>query len=118
MLILYYYQRLFLFSLFYSGRSEHPLLAIHTSELLSKPNTSPSTLYIILYYMIKLKIDYWKNFIKNYQKLFTFVNFLYKIYRRKNNQKKKLKGAIGNENFNAYMGISTKNSRRNCKSST
>ena len=54
MLILYRYQRLFLFSLFYSGRSDHPLLAIHTSELLSKPNTSPSTLIIIQYLVKKI----------------------------------------------------------------
>ena len=57
MLILYRYQRLFLFSLFYSGQSDHPLLAIYTSEVLSKPNTSPSTLLIILHFMQKHKIS-------------------------------------------------------------
>ena len=47
MLILRYYQRLYLFLLFYSGQSNHPLLAIYTSKLLSKPNTPPYALYII-----------------------------------------------------------------------
>ena len=51
MLILYY-QRLFLISLFYSGQSDHPLLAIYTSRLLSKPSTSPYTL--ILYHTLTI----------------------------------------------------------------
>ena len=110
MLILHY-QRLYLFSLFYSGRSDHPLLAIHTSELLSKPNTSPSTLLIILYFIQKNKIKILQKF---YQKLFTFVIFLYTIYSMEFFNQKKKKGAIANENINANMGISTKNCRRNC----
>lgn len=58
MLILY--QRLFLISLFYSGRSDHPLLAIYTSKKPSKPITSPY-FYIILCFLLfinKLSIFY------------------------------------------------------------
>lgn len=57
MLILFY-QRLYLFSLFLSGQSDHPLLAIYTSRLLSKPNTPPCillTILIILYLAFFIK---------------------------------------------------------------
>ena len=50
---------------------------------------------------------------KFYQKLFTFVIFLYTIYPMEFFNQKKKKGAIANENINANMGISTKNCRRN-----
>lgn len=51
-MLIYCYQRLYLFLLFYSGQSNHPLLAICTSKLLSKPITSP---YTLLLYTIFLK---------------------------------------------------------------
>ncbi len=47
MLILHY-QRLYLFSLFYSGRSDHPLLAIYPSGTVSKP-LHP---HVLFYYTI------------------------------------------------------------------
>ena len=50
MLILYY-QRLYLIFAFLSGQAT-PLLAIHTSGVLSKPNTSPYKVHIILYYIL------------------------------------------------------------------
>lgn len=54
MLILYY-QRLYLFLLFLSGQSSHPLLAISASLVLSKTNTPPNLLSILLYNIFKLK---------------------------------------------------------------
>ncbi len=47
MLILHY-QRLYLFSLFYSGRSDHPLLAIPTSGIVSKP-LHPHIAFLLYY---------------------------------------------------------------------
>ena len=35
--LILHYQRLYLNSLFLSGQSDHPLLAIHTSNIMSKP---------------------------------------------------------------------------------
>lgn len=53
MLILY--QRLFLISLFYSGRSDHPLLAIYISKKPSKPITSPYVSIILCFFLFSNK---------------------------------------------------------------
>ena len=46
--------------------------------------------------------------------MFTFVKNLYRIVERKNKRKYRRKGLIKTyENFNANMGIPTKNSRWN-----
>lgn len=63
MLILY--QRLFLFSLFYSGRSDHPLLAIYISKKPSKPITSP---YVFIILCFLLFINNFSSFYLYFQK--------------------------------------------------
>ena len=52
MLILYY-QRLYLKFLVFKVANENPLLAIHISRMLSKPNTPPNINIIILYNRLK-----------------------------------------------------------------
>lgn len=52
LMLILYYQRLNLFSLFYSGRSDHPLLAIYTSRAMSKPLHPQYISYYTLFLMV------------------------------------------------------------------
>lgn len=50
------YQRLFLISLFLSGQSDHPLLAIYASGVMSKPLHPHIKLLYYIYIFLSIKI--------------------------------------------------------------
>ena len=77
MLILY--QRLYLILLFLSGQSNHPLLAIYTSKLLSKPITSPCYEMLRYYYYI-IETSQIQLFFRNKYWIILLIYAKYSIY--------------------------------------
>ena len=69
-----HYLHLLLISLFYSGRSDHPLLANHISYIMSKPITPP---FLYLLYNILCKISIYKSEFLYFIHLFSI---LYKVF--------------------------------------
>ena len=93
-MLIHYYQRLFLISLFYSGRSDHPLLAIYISKKPSKPITSPYV-YIILFFLL---------FINKY------LTFIYIFHKSKQHTSRRATCFCGN-----FLNSGFKYNRLSCR---